>query len=390
MPEKNKINIAWLSGGYHRRKSRLNEIRKRFEGVEQADISSDFSFDYLLNKLQSGGCFEPKRLVIVHGVPEFKGSNKKKYIDKLIERLKFLDKDCFVVFNGLDASKEKSLYEFSKKHGKVYEYEVKLDRRSAPSYIEGRLRDLGMSFESGVPELIIEMGGIDPSMNSINADLLEMSILKLVLYVTPETEIQKTHVEDVIQGMGNFVIWDLMKHMDNRDHDKCLSMLNQSHLLSNNVSAAVTQIMTTLIWQYRLILYLRECLHSGQSAKQSIDTVLKTPKLSKKGVGLNASMNIDPYKTGDKQGQPQPIWNYHTVNVAMNGMYGGPAAIDSWSRKDIIKLVNVIERVLVLLREAGDNESYLLADMVFMTACDKLPNSQVMKIIESVHRSRDF
>jgi len=388
MSDKKKTNIAWLEGGYHRRRARLLQIRERFEGVEQADIDGEVSFEYMLQKLRDGGCFDTRRLVLVHAMPDFKGA-KKKNIDKLIDRLSKLGSDCFVVFNGFDGSKEKSLFQYCKDNGRVYEYEVKLDRNQAKFYIEGRFSDMSLYADSGVAEAIVENSGFDPAINGINADLLEMAMTRLALYVAPVTKVTMEDVEATMYNFDNFVIWDMINALDARDYDRCLSMLHKSHLVSNSVSAAVTQMMTTLVWRYRLMLFLRESLDSGLSQAATLEKALSLAKLKKTGVGLSASFSIDPYKTGENAGKPQPIWNYHTVNTVLNGMYGRQPAIESWPRKDIWRLMKTLERVLLLLRESTDNESYLLADMVFMTACNKMSDSQVTQIIDSISRARD-
>tara|TARA_B100000614_G_scaffold262915_1_gene301184 strand:- start:11458 stop:12627 length:1170 start_codon:yes stop_codon:yes gene_type:complete len=387
MSEKKKPQVAWLSGGYHSRRARLRSIRERFNGFEQAEIDGEMSVGYLIQKLRDGGCFDPKRLIIVHAMPQFKGV-KKKNVDDIIKALSRMNDDCFVVFNGLDKIKDKALFEFSQKNGKVYDFETKFERKQAEFYIEDRLESMGMKAESGVAEMLIENCAYDAAVGGLGADQLEMALQRLILYVAPEKQVRVVDVEATMYSFDNFVIWDLVNALDVRDYGRCMKMLSQAHLVDPNIPAAVTQMMTTLLWRYRLILLLRESVSNGASQQEAIQHATEVYKLTKTGTGLSARMTSEPYKTGDKAGEPQSVWTHNVARNCCEGMYGKTASLDLWSRRDIYRLILVLQEAMALLRGTSENESLMIADMVFMKACNLLPDKQVEQVIKAFERTK--
>jgi len=387
MSEKNKPQVAWLSGGYHSRRARLRSIRERFEGFEQAEIDGEMSVGYLIQKLRDGGCFDPKRLIIVHAMPQFKGV-KKKNVDDIIKVMSRMNDDCFVVFNGLDKTKDKALFEFSQKNGKVYDFETKFERKQAEFYIEDRLEAMGMKAEAGVSEMIIENCAYDAAVGGLGADQLEMAMRRLILYVAPEKNVRVVDVEATMYSFDNFVIWDLVNALDVRDYGRCMRMLSQAHLVDPNIPAAITQMMTTLLWRYRLILLLRESVSNGASQQEAMLHAAEVYKLTKTGIGLSAKMTSELYKTGDKRGQPQSVWTYNVVRNCCEGMYGRTSSLELWNRRDIYRLIIVLQEAMALLRGTSENESLMIADMVFMKACNLLPDKQIEQVMKAFERTK--
>lgn len=134
----------------------MSRIREKLAGYEIFECGDGVTFEYLLTKMQGTGCFVDKQLVIINQMPEFKDSNRQKYIKQFKEALECLDEDIYVVFNGIETTKEKALFTVVQKVGKVYEYQDTLDRKAAPQWVIEKIRKKGFAADYPLAEALIE------------------------------------------------------------------------------------------------------------------------------------------------------------------------------------------------------------------------------------------
>ena len=384
----NKSHVAWLSGGYHARRAMLAKIREKLAGYDTFESDENVSFEYLMTKIQGTGCFSEKQLVIIHHMPMFKDSNKQKYMKLLKEAVERLDPDIYVVFNGIE--KEKSLFAVVQKVGKVFESPDRLDRKEASPWVIEMLRKRGFSIDFSIADALVENCGFDASINAIGVDMLHMAIERLIACSRAgKGQISMEDFEVSVFEHQNFVIWDMLNAVEAKDYQKCLNVLGKIRMLDSNVPQAVASVMNTLLWRFRLLIFLKDRMVNDKDQSSVANSALSIRKLKRTGVGDHAAMSSEPFKTGEMAGQPQTCWNKMAVQSALSGMYGRTAAIEIFSRRDIYRIMRAILHAISNLRTVtSEGEALLLADTVFMTACKVGDDKEIKQIMNAVEKAQ--
>lgn len=387
--EKKKVQSAWLFGGYHRRRSMLSQIKKKFEGAELFVCDSSVSFEFFMSHIQSTGCFDDHKLVIINEMPFFKDSSRTKNIKALKESLSSLDESIFVVFNGISPTKEKALFSHVQSIGKIYEYFDLIDRKEAPRWVIDQFLKKGYSIEHSSAEVMVDTCGHDRNLNGVGADLLEMAIEKVVKYLGDDKKVTLEAIEANIFSHESFIIWDVLKAVDEKNYEKCVSLLSKVNLLDDNVIQAITQMMNTLLWRFRLLLMLKDSLAHLKEYQKVVDAALSIHKTKKIGdrTGISASYEVETYATGENIGKPQSVWTRGVIDGALSGFYGKEAAVNLYSRRDIYRIIRAIQNAVLHLRGCrSESLAYLLADTVFMVVCNAIDDQNLKVIISSFEK----
>jgi len=389
MPEE-KIHVAWLSGGYHRRTAMMQRIRERFSSFEYVVIDSTRDFEFLMSKIRSGGCFNEGRLISVTGIPSTKNANsKKKYIKRLEKILEGTMENCFLVFNGVSEKKEKAIFGAVKKYAKFYEFESAIPGREVGQYVAKRMKANNLWANSDIYSMLAEYCGKIPNSRDFNSDKIEMALLSLSLSMPEGSEVTKEHILNITFQYDEFIIWDMMNALDAKDCEQVTHLLSKMQIGDKPINQSVTEMITTLIWRYRLILLIREGYSAKQSRADILENALSMRKMTKTGVGTGASYEPSIVKTGANAGKPASVWSQQVVSIAMDGMYGSEPSVDKWSRGKIYVFINALTTGLSYLRGATGNESLLIADTILMLGCGILSRSDADVILNSFKELRE-
>jgi DNA polymerase III delta subunit len=387
--EKNKVQVAWLSGGYHRRRAMLLQIREKFKGAELFVCDGSVAFEYLMTHMQSTGCFEESKLVIVNEMPVFKDSNRAKYIKHFKEVISELDESIFVVFNGISPTKEKALFTLVKEIGRSYEYPDAIDKKEAPRWLSDQFQKRGYSIDYKASEALVETCGYDRSVGGIGADMLEMSIDRIIRYLGEEKKVSLETVEATIFRHENFIVWDILNAVDDKNYERCVTMLSKVHLLDENVIQAISQLMSTMLWRFRMLLFLKESLAVLKDPNKVVEAAMLMRKLKRSNdqTGFGAIYSPENYASGDNEGKPQVAWTKNVVEGALNGFYGRDPAVNLYTRRDIYRIVRAIQNAILHIRGLqSESLAFLLADTVFMVACNVADDQHIKLIMDSFEK----
>jgi DNA polymerase III delta subunit len=391
MAQDSKVHVAWLSGSYHRRSAMMTRIKDRFPDSEYVVIDSDKEFEFLMSKLRSGGCFDSSRLIAVTAIPKTKNANeKKKYIERMKKIISGPMTDCFLVFNGIEPTKEKAVFNAVKDYAKIYEFESIIPNREIAPYVAKRLKAFNLRASQEVSHMIGDYCAKQPSQKGYSADMIEMALSSLSSALPDGSEITSDHVETITFQHDSFVIWDMMNALDSKDCDKVIALLSKLQLTGNNLTQSITEMVTALIWRYRLILMIREGYSSKDSRDKILQDVLAMRKMTKTGVGLSATYEPDIVKSGPNEGKPASFWSHQVATIAMDGLYGSTPAADQWTRRDIYAFFDALTSGLLCLRGATENEALLIADTILMLGCKLLPRKDAKAILESLRRQKEI
>jgi len=362
MSEKKK-NVAWVSGAYYLCKSVLDKIKEKVKTSDIFICDSTTEFAYLLNSLTTNQCFSSNRFVLVQGLPAMTESEKKK-LKAIIENL---SEDILLVFCMIDPSEEKAIFNSVEKVGKIFHFDQYVAFADARSWLDKRISELQIDLEEKAKEAIIENCGYNDK-REINTDILNSSLIKLILN-SPGKKIYE--ISDVVitsSYYDSFIVWDLLNACDEKDYDKCLNIFSKCVLSSKNSIEAMNKVINTLLWKYRLLIFLKEKI-ANKADTQLINSMASSiRKISYNGTGFNAKTRIDSVQTGENKGSPVCTWNSGIVFKAMSGQYGRKSSVELYSRKELYVIVKCLENCLILTRSCtSESEAMLIADIIFMT-----------------------
>jgi hypothetical protein len=155
-------------------------------------------------------------------------------------------------------------------------------------------------------------------------------------------------------------------------------MLEKARNFNENDIDTVTQIVNTLLWKYRLLIFLKEKLANNISRQQIINEAQALRKISYEGVGFSSRTKVEVVSTGPNAGKFSAMWNINSINSSFDGFYGRKATVDLYTRKELYLIVKCLEDSLLLIRScSNDNEALMIADTIFMTICSALDTKSI-------------
>jgi len=388
--DENNRHIAWIHGSYHGRRVHMSALHKKFSGIDCFVSDNDISFEYLMTELQGTGCFDDKKFVVINDMPNFKDSNKQKYLKQFKKVLEELNEDIFVVINGISPKKERSLFNHVEKlGGKIKEFKETVDSRNAAKWVIDKLESKGYKIEENLSDAIVEANGFDSTLNAIGIDMLEMAVHRVINYQGNTKKISMDTIEATAAHHENFVIWDLLNAVDKKDYERCLELVSKSYQANGNVTSSIVQIMNMMLWKFRLLWFLKDKIAVTNDYTESAKAAILMKKLKGSGSGMSRTMEFDIVQTGDNKGQPALQWNKNCVREAIEGRYGGTPSIDIYSRRELYQIICAIQAALISIREiTSENDAMLLVDTIFMTICKKGDYSKIRSIIKSFEEAK--
>lgn len=376
MSEKKK-NVAWISGAYYFAKSVFDKVKEKVKGLDIFICDSDTEFNKLYSQLVSNYCFGTNRFVLVRGIPEMTESEKKK-LKAIIENL---SEDILLVFFMIDPSKEKAIFNSVEKIGKIFHFDQFIPLSEAKGWIDKRLSELGIEIEEKAKQAMAENCGYNDD-RKINVDILNSAINKLILNAPGKKIYDISDVVVTSSFYDSFIVWDLLNACDDKDYEKCISLFHNCILTSKNTIEALNKVIHTLVWKYRLLLFLKEKIAHKVDSQTINKMASSIRKIAYNGTGFNATTRIDIVKTGENEGGPVCTWNSGIVFKAMSGQYGRKSTIELYSRKEMYVIMKCLDNCLILTRSCtSEAEALLIADIIFMTISSSV-DEKIPKLLQ--------
>jgi hypothetical protein len=249
---------------------------------------------------------------------------------------------------------------------------------------------MGYSIDSSTATALIENCGFDASLNGIGSDMMEMAIYRLIMCLpSNKKQINMEDVELSVFKHENFIVWDILNAIDSQDYDKCINLIHKASKVESNVVQSVASVMNTLLWKFRLLLFLKDKIALNKDISKAGLAALEMRKLRKQGSGYSSTMNVEIAKTGESAGQPSPCWSKMVIQQCLEGFYGKPPSINVFSRRDIYRIIRSIQHAVHFLRiSSSEKEAFLLSDIVFMTICKTLDDKHIKQIMQSFEKAQ--
>lgn len=373
------INVCWIEGSYHHSKEILGKIKESLGNHLVYEYDSDVTAAYIEHQILGDGLFSDNRLFILKDIPHF-DKNYTKSNTKWKNLLSNLDDDCVVVFFGTDKNSRSVIYKHVKKIGKVFEFPKYIKKPEALSYVTDRFNHNNKNISDENSAIIVDSVGAGDKGYDI--DELVMVVDKVLAYLGKSNKnVKKEDVCACLSTSNHFIIWDILNAVEDKDFMKCEKLLYLACLNSNNIKYIVESILTTLVWKFRLLLYLKECKTKKIDDEVAVKKISNIHKFSKKYNVRDVAVELEEDKNG-----PKSAYSSKMAHSVLKGFYGKKAVIDKFTRTEIFKAIYFLEGAMLKSRYCDNEyECLLLLDTFFMMFCDDMKIDKLDFLLEYKH-----
>jgi len=233
-------NLVLIYGNQYTVDETVRKIRKQVKSDEVVRIDAE---DSTLQSLTEALCYEDmfasRKLILVRGMP----SEDAKTLIPLWQRI---PKNNFVVFYSYSSLKaKKNICKFFKEYAKLIEYDIEV--KDVDKIITQIAKSYGKSVEKDALDLMTEYLG-----NHVG--IIKAEIEKLCNYVGEKEEIEIEDVRAICCLSREFVIWDLVRHVGDKNIAKAITALSSAIDSGYTYEFVVLMLMRSI----RLGIFLRE------------------------------------------------------------------------------------------------------------------------------------
>jgi DNA polymerase III delta subunit len=375
--------VYWFSGNYHERKALLSRMLAAHPDHEVRRFEGDYTFPYLDEQVSNGSCFSEKRLFIIKDFPK-PATTRPTMLNHMKKMLDNLPDDLTIVFNGIDDEDTIATYIGKSKVGKVVPFPVKLEPNAAPGWIVSKFAENGKTITIEDAQLIVDLNGYDPMVKGVGIDAMNLVIKKLCMYLGGKKKtVTKEDIMVTAFPSEEFIIWTISDALDSKDIERCYDAWNKllNNTTSGGVSSAIHTLFAVIQARYRLLVFLREGMAKNLPKAQLAKEAAAFVKL--KQSGKDFLMTVTPEIVAST-GQPAQLWSEFVIQAALNGNFGRKPAVDNYSRKELFRIIQVIQDAQVEMRyRTTDAGLTLLVDALFFAVCGKMDDTQLATLRKS-------
>jgi hypothetical protein len=172
--------------------------------------------------------------------------------------------------------------------------------------------------------------------------------------------------------------------MDSKDLGKCYDMFARLVQDSGSVESAVITMFSIINGKYRLLLFCKEALARNLTKAQVAKEAAEFVKLKQSGKDFQMTLTPVVTESGANKGNLQPLWSDFAIQAALNGNFGRKPTVDAYSRKDLFRIIQVLQDAASEMRyRTTDASLLLLVDSLFFAICGKLDDTQLATLRRS-------
>ncbi len=376
-------------GNWLERTAILDKIKKSMGEFELSVFDESYGWEYVQQAILEHSCFDEKSLIILNGLPTVKGKDasgsRTKVLNDLKKILPAVDGDKCVVLNGITITSKVFLNAVNGTDGKV---QVKsYDNMVPKAHAQGNAAQRLMGYFSE-REKHIEYNDAYLVVDSINYNNKEVSLDKVFLMAKKIESLvggrKKITHEDVISICSlspDFLIWNLFKALDNHNYLEALTLVDKIASRSLSFEHEIAMAVSTMIWKYRLLLFVRSSLDKGLQTDDIWIKLQKMVKWDKAGSGMKRYSL--PKKT-KKDKTNISMYSRPAMNMLFNGNYGNTASISCYSQEHLMNVLPITQMCLRKIRSGcTEGEIRIVLEILCLVICLKIPYENAREILKS-------
>lgn len=366
--ESKEVNICWMTGNYHQRAHVLRNLQSYLTSkgpYETSVYGGEVTLEYVQSQIQQRSCFEDnQRLIILNDWPAFKTTKPTMY-KHFLKMCEGITDGIVLVCNNLETDADSFMKAISS-IAKVYTFKGELKQWDAQGWVKGEIANREKEISDYGAEAIICAVGTKESGWTIDIDKLYMMIDKLCGYVGRRKAITDDEVIAVCTDSSDFIIWSLYPLLDAREFCNAMKLIQKGFDLEEDAKDFAESILYSMIWRYRLMLFVKEGSAQGWDTARIISEISKLHKMKRSG---NAFGIRYIFELNEEKVPPKPIYNQKQVEKLFDGKNSKPPIL-CYNRKELYEALMIIEQTLQKIRAGATKfETICLLDSVIMSIC---------------------
>lgn len=373
MAEEN-IKVCWLTGSFFQRKDTIRQIKEEASKLGPIEVfvyDDEVSAETVETRVLSFDLFDTgdkTRIFVLKSLPHFT-QNREANNKKWTAFFNNIPDHRIVILDDVSATSYPSLYKVVKKIGKTFDYPLYLKRNDAIAMVSDVMEHKGKIMEVPEAELIVESVGEEPR-NGYNIDRLYTTLDKLIVYMDSRKRIvERDDIYASVSRRPEFIIWDLLRAMDQRNLPLCLNLFSKSVEQKESADRALEDLLYAAQKKYQLLLFLKEEKLQKKTDNEIISKLKQINSLKGEGKGEQRNFQVEL----TKENSPKPLYVDTVVRNALQGFYGRKPEVDLYTRGELFRILKCLDECFLKVRSGCDDvESRMLAENIFMTICGTL------------------
>jgi len=379
-------NLFYLRGNFFYRRTILKQIKDHFRPFELSMFDERASFKYVEQKIMEHSCFEDRRLIILNNWPSTVAKTKSYARTKTIKSLKKIisniPEDCILILNNLETT-NKSFLDEVKAYGRIYKSPQEIDRNSARKKILGYFNSKQKVIKEEDINSIIKSIGFN--IYRIDLDKLFLTLSKIEHYVGNRKNIKTEDIMKVCMYSGDFIIWSLYNALDKGNICQSLYLINMAMSFCKNVQQEVMSIINSMMWRYKLLLFVKECQLQGIKQEGIWRKISNLTKLEREGLGFKIKMKE---KIDEKTKKSKIIYSEKIFDNLFKSFFKQKPTIESYTRNKLLFINYTINQSILKIRPTSyvrtgfaDAEAVLILQILCMVICGLIKKASTISFL---------
>ncbi|MFW5795475.1 MAG: DNA polymerase III subunit delta [Bacillota bacterium] len=253
-------NLVLVYGNQYSVDETINRIKSKINYEEFIKIDGEsLSVKQIEDAICSLDMFSGIKLFLINGFPKEKPND-------LIKIFPNIPPSNIIIFYSYSSVKaKKKLCNFFSKNAKLIEYDVEV--KNIDRIIKNMVESVGKKIENDVLDLMVEYLGS-------NMGIVKSEVDKLLNYIDDKKEVKIEDVKSVCCLNKEFVIWDLIQNIANKDVSKAMVILSSA--IENGCSYEFIILM--LMRSIRLGIFLKDLEKEGLNIYEMAERIKEYKK----------------------------------------------------------------------------------------------------------------
>lgn len=372
-------------GNWLERTAVLDKIKEAMGEYELEVFDESYGWEYVQQSLLEHSCFGENRLIILNGIPIVKGkdasASRTKVLNDLKKILPKIDGNKCVVLNGITITSKVFLNAI---HGKVHvkNFDKVVFKRNANGSAVKRLISYFGQRGKNIDEddAFIVVDSINYNSKEVNLDKVFLIAKKIENIVGNRKNITHDDIISICSLSPDFLIWNLFKTFDSQDYIKALSLVDKIASSSFSFEHEIVMVISTMIWKFRLLLFVRACLDAGLKADDIWDRLEQFVKWDKSGQGVKR--HVVPQKT-KKEFKNISMYSQPVLQMLFSRKYGN-STISCYSQEHLMNILSMTEMCLRKIRSGcTSGEIRIVLEILCLVICGQISYESAREILKS-------
>ena len=372
-------------GNWLERTAILDKIKTAMGDYELLVFDESYGWEYVAQSILENDCFGENSLIILNGLPLVKGkdasASRTKVLNDLKKILPKVDGNKCVVLNGITIT-SKTFHKAIDGKVQVMSFDNMVAKRntngSAVARLTGYFREKEKQISDDDAFLIVD--SINYNNKDVSLDKVFIMAKKIEALVGSRKKITHDDVISICSLSPDFLIWNLFKALDHQNYKEALILVDKIASRSLSFEHEVVMAISTMIWKYRLLLFVRTSLDAGMKPN---DIFTRLQKLVKwENVGQGVKRYSTPQQT-KKDKRNISMYSKPAVDMLFYNNYG-KSVISCYAQEHLMNILPLVQMSLRKIRSGcTEGEIRTVLEILCLVICCQLSYESAREILKT-------